>query len=199
MANMTGLSPSTRYYYKVHSASGNESSAIFSFKTQPTAATLDSNLPELHLIYGDMGSRDAFTLCSTCTGHSLVCDKTTCASANQSAGLISEIANSNHIVHVGTYIFFSFSFFLKNIIFFSSSFSFIFFLLLDLYPFSLSFSFSFYIHSRAHFQVTLRTTCRTVGERCVSLKFSREKRIQYVSIYICLYTAYACTPEYAFK
>lgn len=134
MANMTGLSPSTRYYYKVHSASGNESSAIFSFKTQPTAATLDSNLPELHLIYGDMGSRDAFTLCSTCTGHSLVCDKTTCASANQSAGLISEIANSNHIVHVGTYIF-SFPFFKKyNLLFF---FIFFYFLSSSLPPFFL--------------------------------------------------------------
>ena len=105
MANMTGLSPSTRYYYKVHSAAGNESSAIFSFKTQPTAATLDPNLPELHLIYGDMGARDAFTLCSTCTGHSLVCDKATCAAANQSAGLISEIAKSNHIVHVGDFAY----------------------------------------------------------------------------------------------
>ena len=47
---------------------------------------------------GDMGSKDAFTLCSACTGKSTVCDAETCAAANQSAGLISEIMNTNHIV-----------------------------------------------------------------------------------------------------
>ena len=71
-----------------------------------------SGLPELHLIYGDMGASDAFTLCSTCTGHSKVCDANTCATANQTAGLIAEITGktaeglkAKHIVHVGDFAY----------------------------------------------------------------------------------------------
>lgn len=57
----------------------------------------------MHLAFGDMGASDAFTLCSTCSGKSNVCDATTCASANQSAGLISEILKSNHLIHTGDF------------------------------------------------------------------------------------------------
>jgi hypothetical protein len=44
----------------VHAADSDEFSKVFSFKTQPTMATLDANLPELHLIYGDMGASPIF-------------------------------------------------------------------------------------------------------------------------------------------
>ena len=54
-ANMTGLKPSTRYYYRVKSASG-ETSKTFTFKTQPDATTIATDLPEVHLAYGDMGA-----------------------------------------------------------------------------------------------------------------------------------------------
>ena len=110
-ANMTGLSPLTRYWYRVRSAS-NESSKVFSFETMPDVSTLPTSLPELHLIYGDMGASDAFTLCSACTGHSHVCDVSTCATANQSAGLIAEVAGTTaegirakHIVHTGDFAY----------------------------------------------------------------------------------------------
>jgi phosphodiesterase/alkaline phosphatase D-like protein len=52
---MTGLKPSTRYYYRVKSASG-ETSKTFTFKTQPDSTTIAADLPEVHLAFGDMGA-----------------------------------------------------------------------------------------------------------------------------------------------
>jgi hypothetical protein len=49
------------------------------------------------------GAADAFTLCSECSGKTNVCDATTCATANQSAGLISEIMTSTHLIHTGDF------------------------------------------------------------------------------------------------
>jgi hypothetical protein len=59
-------------------------SAVFNFKSQVDKTTLVAHLPQLHVIFGDMGSADAFTLCETCSGKSTVCDKKTCSTANQS-------------------------------------------------------------------------------------------------------------------
>jgi hypothetical protein len=59
-------------------------SDVFNFKSQVDPTTLAAHLPQLHVIFGDMGSADAFTLCSTCSGKSTVCDKKTCSTANQS-------------------------------------------------------------------------------------------------------------------
>lgn len=103
-ANMTGLKPSTRYYYQVLSASA-ESTSTFSFKTQPDASTIAANLPERHLIFGDMGASDAFSLCSKCSGTSPKCDAETCATATQTAGLISEVGTATHITHCGDYAY----------------------------------------------------------------------------------------------
>ena len=109
-ANMTGLKPSTRYFYKVGDAT-NGFSEVFNFKSQADATTLAANLPQLHVIFGDMGAADAFTLCSTCTGKSTVCDKSTCKSAQQDKGLISEVGlhpasqGADMMLHVGDFAY----------------------------------------------------------------------------------------------
>lgn len=54
-----------------------------------TQETLAAHLPQYHVIFGDMGSACAFTLCPACTC-GLVCDASTCAS-NTSVGLVSEV------------------------------------------------------------------------------------------------------------
>jgi hypothetical protein len=58
---------------------------ILSWVIDDTASILILCL-QLHVIFGDMGASDAFTLCSTCTGKTTVCDNVTCAKANQSVG-----------------------------------------------------------------------------------------------------------------
>jgi len=59
---MTSLQPSTTYYYQVLSndtASGAVSaSAVASFRTAPSAATLADDLPHQFIIYGDLGHDD---------------------------------------------------------------------------------------------------------------------------------------------
>ena len=52
-----------------------------------------------------MGATDAFALCSKCSGSSAVCDATTCASADQTAGLIGEIEKYTHITHCGDFAY----------------------------------------------------------------------------------------------
>ena len=82
-AVMGGLSPSTRYWYRV----GGEStgwSQIFSFKSQVDATTLKSELPQVHLLFGDLGAAFGYSLCPDCTKDER------CICNNRSAGIISE-------------------------------------------------------------------------------------------------------------
>ena len=77
VANLSGLAPSTMYYYRVGNlAAGGDGqwSQTFSFRSQATRETL--KLPQYHLLFGDMGSSFAFTLCTACTGD-LKCDAST--------------------------------------------------------------------------------------------------------------------------
>ena len=62
VANMTGLQPATRYYYRVGGPTSGWS-RVFHFKSQVTPDTLHAHLPQRHLVFGDMGAACAFTLC----------------------------------------------------------------------------------------------------------------------------------------
>lgn len=55
---MTGLKPVTKYFYRV----GDEKtgwSKTFTFTSQVTADTIAANLPQKHVIFGDMGAAHA--------------------------------------------------------------------------------------------------------------------------------------------
>jgi hypothetical protein len=105
VAQMVGLRPSTKYFYRV----GSES-ATFHFRSQVTDATLSANLPQRHLVYGDMGTACAFTLCPVCTCN-LTCDAATCAK-NHSVGLVTEVGlysdgedEATMILHTGDFAY----------------------------------------------------------------------------------------------
>jgi hypothetical protein len=85
---MTNLKPVTKYFYRVGSDADGWSST-FTIKSPVTPETLQANLPQKHIIFGDMGAACAFTLCPACTCD-LTCDATTCA-ANTSVGIVSEV------------------------------------------------------------------------------------------------------------
>jgi hypothetical protein len=87
VARMTGLLPATKYFYQI--GAGSDASAVFHFQSQVTPETLAANLPQRHIIYGDLGTACAFTLCPVCTCN-LTCDASSCAK-NHSAGLVTEV------------------------------------------------------------------------------------------------------------
>lgn len=72
---------------------------------QDTAATLEASLPQFHVIYGDMGTKCAFTLCSACSCDQY-CNASTCA-GNHSVGVVSEVSfrlpeRENHVASSST-------------------------------------------------------------------------------------------------
>ena len=87
VANMTGLAPSTKYFYQI----GDEQDAtiVFHFTSQVTPETLAAHLPQRHIVYGDLGTACAFTLCPVCTCN-LTCTAADCAK-NHSVGLVTEV------------------------------------------------------------------------------------------------------------
>merc|ERR1711959_306356 len=93
---MTGLEASSRYYYKVGGpASG--WSKVFSFKSQADATTLPAQLPQVHLLMGDMGAAFAYSLCSSCgSAERCICE-------NNTAGIISE--RPDMILHTGDFAY----------------------------------------------------------------------------------------------
>ena len=101
VANMTGLAPVTRYFYRVGDPATGGWSQIFHFKSQVTPGTLAASLPQHHIVFGDMGSKCAFTICGSCTCD-LVCDATTCAN-NNSLGLVAEVGKATHMLHLGDF------------------------------------------------------------------------------------------------
>jgi len=94
-AEMTGLAPSSQYFYKVGGATG--WSDIFEFKSQANADTLKDQLPQVHVILGDMGSAFAYSLCDSCGSAER------CICANKSAGVISE--KPDMILHTGDFAY----------------------------------------------------------------------------------------------
>eukprot|EP01060_Flectonema_neradi_P029793 TRINITY_DN41_c0_g1_i2.p1 TRINITY_DN41_c0_g1~~TRINITY_DN41_c0_g1_i2.p1 ORF type:complete len:536 (+),score=134.08 TRINITY_DN41_c0_g1_i2:49-1656(+) len=96
-AVMTGLKPNTKYYYKVGDKE-NGYSDVFSFVNKR------STPPFRHILYGDMGSAAAFTICDACTQHDKVCTATTCAK-NTSVGLVSEVDTADMFLHVGDFAY----------------------------------------------------------------------------------------------
>ena len=108
VAAMGNLQPSTKYYYQV--GAGAEASPVFHFRSQVTGATLAANLPQRHVIYGDMGTACAFALCPSCTCN-LTCDAAACAK-NHSVGLVTEAGlfsdgeeEATMILHVGDFAY----------------------------------------------------------------------------------------------
>eukprot|EP00929_Paragymnodinium_shiwhaense_P003129 TRINITY_DN10353_c0_g1_i1.p1 TRINITY_DN10353_c0_g1~~TRINITY_DN10353_c0_g1_i1.p1 ORF type:complete len:589 (-),score=88.12 TRINITY_DN10353_c0_g1_i1:439-2148(-) len=92
-ATLSDLKPSTRYYYKV---GFNESwSDIFSFMHRREGA------PYRHVLFGDLGSAAAFSLCDACTASDVVCDAKSCA--NKKTGLVSEVDKADIMVHLGDF------------------------------------------------------------------------------------------------
>ena len=102
VANMTDLAPATRYYYRVGGPSSGWSQ-VFHFKSQVTPEVLAANLPQHHIVFGDMGAACAFTICPGCTCN-LTCDATTCAD-NKTAGLVAEVGTATHVVHMGDFAY----------------------------------------------------------------------------------------------
>ena len=96
-AVMKGLQPNTKYYYKVGDKQ-NGYSDVFSFVNKR------SSPPYRHMLFGDMGTPAAFTLCDACTQHGNVCDAKTCAH-NTSAGLVSEVETADMFLHAGDFAY----------------------------------------------------------------------------------------------
>ena len=94
-------SPSTDLYLKPSTNGSTSWSQIFNFKSQVTPETLKASLPQHHIVFGDMGSKCAFTICGSCTCD-LVCDAATCAD-NNTLGLVSEVGTATHMLHVGDF------------------------------------------------------------------------------------------------
>lgn len=78
--------PSAALILHVPSVGGSKTgwSQIFSFKSQADSSTLHSQEPQVHLLFGDMGSAFAYSLCPDCTKDEV------CACKNKTAGIISE-------------------------------------------------------------------------------------------------------------
>jgi hypothetical protein len=73
-ATMTGLTPSAKYFYQVGDGSSTGWSKIFNFKATVDITTINNaSEPQLHVIFGDMGSSYAFSLCPACNSSEL-CD-----------------------------------------------------------------------------------------------------------------------------
>eukprot|EP01064_Diplonema_japonicum_P034759 TRINITY_DN731_c0_g4_i1.p1 TRINITY_DN731_c0_g4~~TRINITY_DN731_c0_g4_i1.p1 ORF type:complete len:548 (+),score=215.43 TRINITY_DN731_c0_g4_i1:44-1645(+) len=97
-ANMSGLALGQTYYYKV----GDQVSGFSDvFKV---ANRRQNRSPYRHILYGDMGSSAAFTICKGCTEGSEVCDAKTCAS-NTTVGLVSEVEEADMILHCGDFAY----------------------------------------------------------------------------------------------
>lgn len=84
VANMTHLEPATKYFYQIGTRED-----VFHFQSQVTPETIEANLPQRHIIYGDLGTACGFTLCPVCTCN-LTCDARSCAK-NHSVGLVTEV------------------------------------------------------------------------------------------------------------
>eukprot|EP00927_Polykrikos_kofoidii_P070393 TRINITY_DN6656_c0_g2_i1.p1 TRINITY_DN6656_c0_g2~~TRINITY_DN6656_c0_g2_i1.p1 ORF type:complete len:600 (-),score=86.87 TRINITY_DN6656_c0_g2_i1:254-2053(-) len=94
VATMIGLKTNTTYKYRV--AVGDKRTDTFSFTNRR------SGPPYRHAIFGDLGSANAFSLCTACSADSEVCDAPTCA-ANTSVGLVSEVAKADLFIHMGDF------------------------------------------------------------------------------------------------
>ncbi|KAJ9463565.1 Purple acid phosphatase 22 [Diplonema papillatum] len=96
-ANMVGLMLNTKYYYRVGD-SVNGFSDVFMVTNRRT------NPPYNHILFGDMGSEAAFSICSACTKTSELCNATSC-SGNTAAGLVSEVDTADMFLHVGDFAY----------------------------------------------------------------------------------------------
>jgi hypothetical protein len=98
-ANMTGLVPGERYWYKVGNKNGSTEawSKVFSFKAATTAKPKPGQ-PQLHVIFGDMGAPHAYSLCPDCGSE----DNCTCT--NTSLGVVSE-TSADMILHLGDFAY----------------------------------------------------------------------------------------------
>ena len=94
-ASMT-LEPSTRYFYRVGGPVDGWS-RIFSFTSQADRTTLEASLPQVHVLYGDMGAAFAYSLCPGC-GSAERCD-----CDDDSRGVVSE--SPDMILHMGDFAY----------------------------------------------------------------------------------------------
>jgi len=93
MAIMKNLQPNTKYSYRVGGKGGYSQVYNFTNRRQGT--------PYRHVIFGDMGSACAFSICEACTGDSEICNATTCAGKKN--GLILEAEEADIMTHVGDF------------------------------------------------------------------------------------------------
>eukprot|EP00051_Salpingoeca_urceolata_P028294 m.486118 g.486118 ORF g.486118 m.486118 type:complete len:545 (+) comp24185_c0_seq1:153-1787(+) len=96
--NMTGLLPNTKYSYRVGDPDAGWSKKFY-FTTQPTPETQAAHLPDVHILYGDMGTEFAYSLCENCD-KSAVCN---CDGATK--GVVSEINDASLVLHVGDFAY----------------------------------------------------------------------------------------------
>ena len=95
-AIMTNLTIGQTYYYQVGD-SKNGFSETFSVRNRKQSP------PYYHVLFGDMGSAAAFTLCTACTQHDKVCDAKTCEK-NTTVGLVAE-THADMFLHVGDFAY----------------------------------------------------------------------------------------------
>ena len=79
-------------------------SRVFHFRSQDTPETIEASLPQVHLLYGDLGSKCAFSLSPACSC-SMV---SSCSMANTSAGAMMEVLTPvgnpvTMVLHVGDF------------------------------------------------------------------------------------------------
>lgn len=60
--------------------------------------------PSRHIIFGDLGATHGFSLCDKCTASDAVCDASTCAGADGTKGLISEL-DADMFLHLGDFAY----------------------------------------------------------------------------------------------
>ena len=90
-ATMNGMKASTRYFYQV--TTNGISSATFNWTTPRNSP------PYTHLVFGDLGSAYAYTICPDCTSD------LTCTCKNRTAGMISEVENADMLLHLGDFAY----------------------------------------------------------------------------------------------
>lgn len=100
--SLTGLKPATKYFYRVGDPATGWS-RVFSFESLVDASTLAANLPQTHLLFGDLGSKCAFSMGPNCNC-SMISD---CARQNASLGIISEVfaGDVKMILQVGDFAY----------------------------------------------------------------------------------------------
>eukprot|EP01052_Picozoa_sp_SAG31_P023347 SAG31_NODE_1919_length_6920_cov_5.391731_1_plen_216_part_00 len=98
VAEMTGLQPGERVFYRVGGAVGGWS-PVHSFTVMRASGSAATHQPQRHAFVGDLGTPYMHALCPACTDESETC---ICRGANRTSGLVAELSRGTRsVIHVG--------------------------------------------------------------------------------------------------